>query len=369
MSLTDEINRKRKEIVVDSYPMSIGEIVSLYNDGELDVHPEFQRVYRWDDDQKTKLIESILLGIPIPPIFVSQRIDGKWDVIDGQQRLSSVLQFRHVLKNEKGELYDALTLKGTKFLPSLEGVKWDDDEKFSEQQRITFKREKLHFTIIKETKESVNAKYEMFQRLNTFGSHLSAQELRNCLLIMINRDLYERIAKLRDDKSFQECLPLAENKTSQAFDMELVVRFLLYVSFQEKKLAQVEMKLGMDEFLTDELEKYANNVDALTDLQNVEKQFSSIFSLLNDVLGESSFKKYQESRFKGPVLLSAFESIIPGLYDNLDYWRKNPEKLKQKVQLLYSQGQYLKAVGKGVRALDRMVQLIRFSREWFKNEN
>lgn len=79
MSLREEIQEKRKEIVVDAYAMSIGEIVNLYNDEELDVHPEFQRFFRWDDNQKTRLIESILLGIPIPPIFVSQKTNGKWD--------------------------------------------------------------------------------------------------------------------------------------------------------------------------------------------------------------------------------------------------------------------------------------------------
>ena len=96
MALKEEIAAKRKEMVVDSYPMSIGEVMNLYKDNELDVHPEFQRFFRWDEEQKTKLIESILLGIPIPPIFVSQRMDGTWDVIDGQQRLSTILQFLHV---------------------------------------------------------------------------------------------------------------------------------------------------------------------------------------------------------------------------------------------------------------------------------
>lgn len=92
MGLKEEIAEKRKEIIVDSYPMSIGEMMNLYRDGELDVHPEFQRFYRWDEEQKSKLIESILLGIPIPPIFVSQKINGKWDVIDGQQRLLVLCQ-------------------------------------------------------------------------------------------------------------------------------------------------------------------------------------------------------------------------------------------------------------------------------------
>ena len=171
MGLKEEIVDKRKEIIVDSYPMSIGEMMNLYRDGELDVHPEFQRFYRWDEEQKSKLIESILLGIPIPPIFVSQKVNGKWDVIDGQQRLSTILQFLQVLKKENGEKYDPLVLQATKFLPALEGVRWDNNDLFPEDQKITFKREKLNFTIIKETGDKDTSKYEMFQRLNT-GEHI-----------------------------------------------------------------------------------------------------------------------------------------------------------------------------------------------------
>ena len=100
--------------------------LSLYENGEIDIHPEFQRFYRWTDIQKSNLIESIFLGIPIPPIFVSQRKDGVWDVIDGLQRLSTIYQFAGVLKDESGKDMDPLVLEKTKYLPSLEGRKWDD---------------------------------------------------------------------------------------------------------------------------------------------------------------------------------------------------------------------------------------------------
>ncbi len=73
MSLLEQINKKRKEIKTDGYPMSIGEWMSMYEGDELDIHPEFQRFYRWSLAQKSGLIESILLGIPLPPIFVSQQ--------------------------------------------------------------------------------------------------------------------------------------------------------------------------------------------------------------------------------------------------------------------------------------------------------
>ena len=70
--LQDEIDKKSSEIYKEVYQMSIGELANLYKDQEVDVHPEFQRLYRWSEYQKTKLIESIMLNIPIPPIYVSQ---------------------------------------------------------------------------------------------------------------------------------------------------------------------------------------------------------------------------------------------------------------------------------------------------------
>src|SRR5680860_1286658 len=106
MSLEQEIEEKKKEISTDGYPMSIGELISLYKERELDIHPEFQRFFRWSPLQKTKLIESILLGIPVPSIFVSQREDGVWDVVDGLQRLSTIFEFIGVLRDDQDELVE-----------------------------------------------------------------------------------------------------------------------------------------------------------------------------------------------------------------------------------------------------------------------
>lgn len=368
MGLKEEIAEKRKEIVVDSYPMSIGEMMNLYKDRELDVHPEFQRFYRWDEEQKTKLIESILLGIPIPPIFVSQKADGKWDVIDGQQRLSTVLQFLQVLRKDDGKTYEPLILRSTKFLPSLEGVRWDNDELFTSEQKITFKREKLNFTIIKETGENDTSKFEMFQRLNTGGTHLSAQEIRNCLMIMINKPLYELINTLHEDINFRECTPLTDTQTDERYDLELVVRYMLYISFSEEFLDEIDKSRSMDIFLTEELERYAQQKDnPLT--EEVADNFYRIFALLNKLCGENVFKKYQDEKFKGPVMLAAFESIIPGLFLNLDYWELHKEELVERIKQIYTQEIFINATRRGTRALDRMTHLIKFSRVWFAHED
>lgn len=143
MSLQEEIDLKSKTIKSDGYPMSIGELASMYKEGEIDIHPDFQRLYRWNDEQKTKLIESILLGIPIPSIFVAQRDDGVWDVIDGLQRLSTIFQFMGILRDENNNLYQPLRLQGTEYLPSLVNKVWEsenEDESLTMTQRLIIKR-------------------------------------------------------------------------------------------------------------------------------------------------------------------------------------------------------------------------------------
>lgn len=119
MSLQDEIIERSSKIFRDAYQMSIGELINIYKDGEMDIHPEFQRVFRWSEPQKTRLIESIMLNIPIPSIFVSQNDEGVWDVIDGVQRLSTIFQFVGVFKDEDGNLMDPLILQKTDYLPSF----------------------------------------------------------------------------------------------------------------------------------------------------------------------------------------------------------------------------------------------------------
>lgn len=93
MSIKSEVDSKRREISSENLSMSVGEVLNLYKDNELDIHPEFQRVFRWIPQQKSRLIESLLLGIPLPPIYVASNENGIWEVIDGVQRLSTIFEF------------------------------------------------------------------------------------------------------------------------------------------------------------------------------------------------------------------------------------------------------------------------------------
>src|SRR5690606_21799915 len=92
--LEGEIAKGRRDISSDGYSMSLGELTNLYKEGELIIRPAFQRLFRWDLEQKSKLVESILLGIPLPSIFVAQDENGRWEVVDGLQRISTILQLQ-----------------------------------------------------------------------------------------------------------------------------------------------------------------------------------------------------------------------------------------------------------------------------------
>lgn len=89
--LESQVQELRNSLTTDRMDMSFGEIMNMYEQGEIIISPEFQRLFRWTIEQKTKFIESILLGIPIPPIFVAEDNDGRWELVDGLQRISTVL--------------------------------------------------------------------------------------------------------------------------------------------------------------------------------------------------------------------------------------------------------------------------------------
>lgn len=316
--LQAEIDSKSKEIKTDGYPMSIGELINLYKDDELEIHPEFQRVFRWSNTQKAKFIESILLGIPIPPIFVSQRDDGVWDVVDGLQRLSTIFEFIGILKDDNNNIINPSVLKGTKFLPSLENKMWDNsydtDNSFTKEQRIKFKRQKLDVKIIKDDSYK-DAKYELFQRINTAGSQLTDQELRNCLIIMLDNSFYNWLDELRQNEDFQACIPLTEKQYLEQYDMEILIRFFVY---KNSDINQIIGNEDMGDFITDSM---VNLIEG--DNFNLEEEkeiFNKTFKFLNKLFNEDSFRKYDpdKQKYKGAFSLSLFEVISMSISRNFN---------------------------------------------------
>ena len=362
MSLKEEIAGLRTEIRTDGYPMSIGEWASLYEANELDIHPEFQRFFRWTDTQKTALIESILLGIPIPSIFVSQREDGVWDVVDGLQRLSTIFQFMGILKDEDGKPVPALKLRATKYLPSLRDVVWEEkaDEALSSELRLIFKRAKINVSIILRESDE-NTKYDLFQRLNTGGSQASDQEVRNCILVMLNKPLYRWMKDLSSDEHFTNTVALSERPIQEAYDIELVLRFLILYNIAEVDLASIG-DVGV--FLTDKMRDLA--ADKAFDRDAAERVFKETFEHIDAHLSDAAFKRYNvdQKRFMGAFLISQFEVVACGIGYNILNGR-TPTKTESKVADLWSNPDYTNWTGSGITAARRLPRLIPLGRRLF----
>jgi hypothetical protein len=365
MSLQDQIAARSREIHTDGYGMSIGEVISMYKDGEMDIHPEFQRIFRWEMRQKSRLIESILLGIPVPPIFVSQRDDGVWDVIDGVQRLSTILEFIGLYRNHKNELEKPKPLLATEYLPDLKDYRWqsesEGDKAFTVGMQRDFKRAKLEFIIIRKESDR-NAKYDLFQRLNS-GSQLSPQEARNCLLVMLNPDMYTKLEEMSELEIFRRTVPLSEAKEGQAYEQELVLRFFVQKSFHGK---ETELRSEYGEYLTEWLrdialkEHWNKAIDA--------SLFTTCFTTIDRALGEDAFRRFENGRHLGPFSISGYEFITSGVADNIELWRDRPEQLKEKIRSAWSAPEFRNNSGTGVSPRRRVPRLVLGARNFFAED-
>lgn len=373
MSLIDEINEARLQVHADSYPMSIGELVNVYIDGDLEIHPEFQRVYRWTASQKSKLIESILLGIPLPSIFVSQRQDGVWDVVDGLQRLSTIFSFMGELKDQDGYKLPPLELQSTRYLPSLAGKAWskpnDKDNELDIDIKRVFKREKIDVKIIKRESQG-DTKFELFQRLNTGGSKLSDQEVRNCMLLMINPDAFKWLQEISKNEDFSTTTPTSSRLEQEGYNQELALRFIVQRHYSES-LRKQHSDVGP--YLDAELNRIFNEKSDVIDYQKEKEIFNKTFYLLNKSLEDNAFKKYnnEKKRLEGPISIPVYEALSTAvsiyIENTLNYSEKDlVDKIVAASTAISSHADFTSTLEKNTRPLDRMVAMINLGKELIK---
>lgn len=289
MTLKLEVDKQRRSIRTDGYPMSINELASMYREKELELHPEFQRYFRWSDEQKSRLIESLLLGIPIPSFFVHQRVDGVWDVVDGLQRLSAIFQVMGILRDLDGKTLPPLRMTSTKYLPSLDGKLWDADEASldgigGDLQRV-LKRSKLDVKIVLRESDA-DTRLELFQRLNTGGTQLSSQELRNCLILMVSPSILDQIRGMANLPSFKSVVALSDRNLEEQYDLELVVRFIVLRGHKTEGLG------ALGEMLDEEIIEIGGNSEF--DWGFEFDVFTRTFELLNNSIGSNAFRRCNE---------------------------------------------------------------------------
>ncbi|HIK12564.1 MAG TPA: DUF262 domain-containing protein [Oscillatoriaceae cyanobacterium M33_DOE_052] len=205
-----DIPAKDRKLVTHPYDFIIRSLKTQVDDGSLILADKFQRRHVWDYAKSSRLIESILLNVPIPVCYFAELPDGSYSVIDGQQRLTAIYRF---LSNE-------YPLRRLKILPELNRKKFDDLDPV--YQRLLNSRAIRCIIILKESHPDI--KFDVFERLNTGFVPLNAQELRNCVY---RGKLNDLIHELSDDKVFQTARDVTDiDKRMQ--DCELILRFFSF---------------------------------------------------------------------------------------------------------------------------------------------
>ena len=287
----------------------------MYDDGELDINPDYQRLFRWTQGAQSRFIESLLLEMPVPPIYVVESEEGRYQLIDGLQRFSSYLHLRGKLSashlDPPIEVGSLLTLQECDIVDDLNNLTY---EELPTSLKIRLKRAFVRVEVIRKGSDS-KFRYHMFKRLNTGGEALTQQQLRNCTIRMLNPTFIDFVIRKSKLEDFRECIAnISRQQTYGAFDQELVLRYFALKNYRQEFVHDVA------DFLTEYMELVSDpeNVDMEFDYKSEERIFDKLFLVLNKSLGAKSFVRSGENGIQSNFSVYHFEGICTGLLSRLE---------------------------------------------------
>lgn len=369
--LANEIESAKRFVRTDAYQMSFGEVVTMYIEGDLIIDPDFQRLFRWNVGQKSKLLESLLLGIPLPSIFVFEKEDGKWELVDGLQRISTILEFMGVLRHPNSGYYSPSTLEATKYLPSLYNAVWEvsteietvpvaDQKPLDKSLQLAIKRSRIGVEILKRPSDD-QTKYDLFQRLNAGGTQANAQELRNCIALMINASFFKSVKDAAELPVFQDVVALGDEQLEKQRHIELAMRFLVHT------FIPYDGRLDVEEFIDEGVVQLATTGDNASSF----KMISRTFALLSDIAGDNALRKFSNNQYTGKVVLAGLEGIAVGVAKNIDAIealgaQAAKDFVKHKMESFWSQPEVPNFTSLGLRGTVRIQRTVPFGEKWFR---
>lgn len=295
---------------------SLNELMSMHEEGELIINPEYQRLFRWSEEKESRFIESLILELPLPPIFVIEIEDGKYELIDGLQRISTYFHFRGKLNAPHRDIKkgDKLRLSECDIVPVLNGFTYDDLPRALE---IKLKRQAVRVEILRKESDK-RLRYHMFKRLNAGGVELEEQEIRNCTIRLLGNTFNEFMIRCSEIPAFRECISsVSETQIEKRFDQELVLRFFAMKNWRDSYVRE------SGSFLTEYLEAISDTPPwLLFNTADEQKVFNKTFQVLNAALGSEAFDMVVkrsdgvQSMYSFSVL--HYEAFTLGLQPHLD---------------------------------------------------
>jgi uncharacterized protein with ParB-like and HNH nuclease domain len=262
-----QLDELKRQVDFGSYDITVKELISLVADGTIDIAPEYQRHFRWDGSRQSQLIESIFLGIPIPSLFMATNKDATWELIDGVQRLSSIIHFAGgVDVRSKIGLPTLLKLEELEKLQTFNGKHF---EELPKSIQLGFLMKPLKITTLSD-KSDLSVRFDLFERLNTGGVSLSNQEIRSCVYRGKFNDFLKELALNAD---FKQVVRVTRKQETDATREELVLRFFAFLdNYQNFDHSVVD-------FLNEYMRKATKSFDYEAGRSIFEQTFASLAHL------------------------------------------------------------------------------------------
>ena len=268
-----DVEAGQRKIIWQAKDFSIREFLTMKNDGELILQPIYQRNFVATDLIASKLIESLLLDVPIPVVYLAEEQDGSYSVIDGQQRLTSFLSFL------EGKFPDSRPFKllGLKVLSELNRKLFVDLE--SELQK-KIRSSTIHSIIIKK-ESNPDIKFEIFERLNTGSTKLNEDEIRNTVY---RGNYIELLAELSENSVFHSLVK------KDNFKKRMIYRGMILRFFALSEKSYINYKSSMKQFSNKELRD--NRELSAGKVKEYKSRFEHCIDLVKTVFGENAFRRY-----------------------------------------------------------------------------
>ncbi len=268
--LEDQLNLERNKVDVASVSFSVREIVRMYEDDELSIAPSYQRKYRWPKSVASTFVESVFLGLPIPPIFVATNADFQWEVVDGLQRISTLIHFLGEDEESVKRIgrSGSLVLEGLEKLTQLNGSGYPA---LPPSIQRYFARQPLQVISLTD-KSDRSVRFDLFERLNTGAISLTPQEVRSAVY---RGDFLNFIEELSANLDLRSLLKLQESNQNDGTTTEQVLKFFAYKDNQHL------FKGAVTSFLNDFTEQSSKEFDYI----HQRSVFESTMKFLAGALG------------------------------------------------------------------------------------
>lgn len=316
-SLIQAVDEKIPAVRTQSIDLSFNELADMHTDGELIIDSGFQRMFRWSEGAQSRFIESLLLELPIPPIFLFEREDRVYELIDGLQRISSFLHFRGQLEmGSDGEHSEPLVLSDCDILSELNGLAYTDLPRALE---IKLKRSYIRAEILRKGSDP-RLQYFMFKRLHAGGEPLSAHEFRSTTISLLSNDFNQFLMDMSRNNDFDLCIGIPKERKKQRYDQELVLRFFAFKNDFDR------YRHNVADFLTDYMESVSDptastTFDYVAERQVFEKTFRILRLISNQLSMDSAIFSALSPRSlepRGQFSVSHYDGLVLGLQGVLD---------------------------------------------------